>query len=92
MVINSKIESLERAGVEFESNRHAFSLGYISGMSNPSFEAIKEAIAVMKLYDSLDKKGKEIIMLVMDGMKSKYKKAGEVKPIEHPLKADKNWE
>jgi hypothetical protein len=72
-VINSKIESLERAGVEFESYRHAFSLGYITGMSNPTFEAVQESVRVIKLFGSLDDNGKRIIMLIMDGIKARYK-------------------
>ena len=77
-VIYSKIESLKSSGVDFESNTHAFSLGYICGMENPSFEAVVEAVQVMKMFGELDNESQKIIMLIMDGMKARYlKELGE---------------
>ena len=71
-VIRAKLSSLQRSGVEFESFDQAFALGYLSGMENPTFEAVVESVKIMKRFSELNPEQQEIITLVMDGMRARY--------------------
>lgn len=70
--ITEKFESLRGAGCDLDCF-NSFRLGYISGMSNPTFEAVKESVEIMTAYSKLSDNDKEIIDLIMLGMKERSK-------------------
>lgn len=70
--IAEKFNDLLDAGCELKHLR-SFQLGYIAGMSNPTFEAVKEAVEIMTNYSKLSDSEKEVIDLIMIGMKGRSK-------------------
>lgn len=70
--IAEKFKSLQGTGCDLDC-LNSFRLGYISGMSNPTFEAVKESVEIMTTYSRLSNNDKEIIDLIMLGMKERDK-------------------
>ena len=50
-------------------DKHSFTLGYIAGMDNPTLEKIIELVRLIKSFNSLHEEEKEMILLMMDGLK-----------------------
>lgn len=65
--IEEAYQDLGNSGAHLEGYK-GFEMGFVCGMKTPTFEAVKEAVAVMQTFSKLTDRDKELVLLIQEGL------------------------